>query len=219
MASSSSSVVIWDFLDFNPFIMKGRKIDKPVMITFSNLIFFPVTCSTQGDYRAVTELSYVSSKQKIELPRDFVLKFEPKHVMKNLITKGNSARGFVSTSMGNYNNGAYIDKNKSQQDVKEYNQESPKGRRRNFRERRMGACVVGCLGKVALIKAKSFDEKHQFTSNASAKAVYLDSEQKTQTTTTAIMINAYMSSGVVWVSGAFAAITKAVEVFHMDAFG
>ncbi|KAI3752540.1 hypothetical protein L2E82_24574 [Cichorium intybus] len=152
--------------------------------------------------------SYVSSKQKIDLPIDFVLKFEPKHVMKNLIPKGNSARGFIY-------------KNKNLQDAKEYNQQSPKGRGRNFLERRMGGYNQEIRGKATLIKAKSFDEKHQFTSNASAKAVAvdLDPEQKAQTVTTAIMINPYMSSGVVWVSSAFAAITKAVEVFHMDVFG
>ncbi|KAI3497984.1 hypothetical protein L1887_33659 [Cichorium endivia] len=95
------------------------------------------------------------------------------------------------------------------------------------------------LGKDALIKAKSFDEKHQLTSNASAKVAHLDrkmglsqklkevneryqvsektqtaiavAEQKANTASTALMSNPYVSSGAVWFSGAFAAITKAAE--------
>ncbi|CAI9263226.1 unnamed protein product [Lactuca saligna] len=91
------------------------------------------------------------------------------------------------------------------------------------------------LGKDALKKAQSFDEKHQFTSNASAKVADLDRKmglsqklkevneryqvsEKTQSAiavaeqkANTLMANPYVSSGAVWFSGAFAAITKAAE--------
>ncbi|KAI3763655.1 hypothetical protein L2E82_13649 [Cichorium intybus] len=198
MASSSSSVVIWDFLDFNPFIMKHNAVIKRELLRdyWSRAVLYRRHKGFVNLMKNVAPFlearSYVSSKQKIELPRDFVLKFEPKHVMKNLITKGNSARGFVTTriegnEMGdNFKPGCYSTLNARNNLL---------SLRFIFYNWKVVSCVVfrGCLGKVALIKAKYFDEKHQFTSNASAKAVYLDC--------------------------AFAAITKAVEVFHMDAFG
>lgn len=75
------------------------------------------------------------------------------------------------------------------------------------------------LGKDALQKAKSFDEKHQLSSNASAKVASLD--RKMGLTQKMKQVNARyqvaeatksaLSTGAVWVSGAFAAIAKAAE--------
>lgn len=106
------------------------------------------------------------------------------------------------------------------------------------------------LGKDALKKAKSFDEKHQFSSNASATVASIDrkmgltqklsmgtavmnekmkevneryqvteatksaiakAEQKANSAGSALMSNPYVSSGAVWVSGAFAAFAKAAD--------
>ncbi|KAK1412102.1 hypothetical protein QVD17_33089 [Tagetes erecta] len=106
------------------------------------------------------------------------------------------------------------------------------------------------LGKDALQKAKSFDEKHQLSSNASATVASIDrrmgltrklsmgtaamnekvkevneryqvsestksaiaaAEQKANTAGYALMNNKYVSSGAVWVAGAFAAVAKAAE--------
>ncbi|KAL8268793.1 hypothetical protein R6Q59_002591 [Mikania micrantha] len=106
------------------------------------------------------------------------------------------------------------------------------------------------LGKDALQKAKSFDERHQITSNASATVASIDrkmgltekintgtavvnekmkevderyqvsettksaittAEQKASNAGSALMSNKYVSSGAVWIAGAFAAVTKAAE--------
>ncbi|XP_076960158.1 binding partner of ACD11 1-like [Bidens hawaiensis] len=106
------------------------------------------------------------------------------------------------------------------------------------------------LGKDAVQKAKSFDEKHQLTVNASAKVASIDrrmgltqkfsmgtaamnermkevneryqvseksksaiavAEQKANTAGSALMSNKFVSSGAVWVAGAFAAVAKAAE--------
>ncbi|KAK1425475.1 hypothetical protein QVD17_20827 [Tagetes erecta] len=106
------------------------------------------------------------------------------------------------------------------------------------------------LGKDALQKAKSFDEKHQLTSNASATAASIDqkmglteklntgtavvnekmkqvderyqvveksksaiavAEQKANDAGSALMSNKFVSSGAVWVAGAFAAVAKVAE--------
>ncbi|KAJ0430741.1 putative RNA recognition motif domain, nucleotide-binding alpha-beta plait domain superfamily [Helianthus annuus] len=106
------------------------------------------------------------------------------------------------------------------------------------------------LGKDALTKAKSFDERHQLTSNASATVASIDrkmglthklsmgtaamnermkevneryqvsettksaiavAEQKANTAGSALMSNKFVSSGAVWVAGAFAAVAKAAE--------
>ncbi|KAI7727126.1 hypothetical protein M8C21_008078 [Ambrosia artemisiifolia] len=106
------------------------------------------------------------------------------------------------------------------------------------------------LGKDALQKAKSFDEKHQLTSNASATVASIDrkmgltqklsmgttvvnekvkevderyqvsettksaiavAEKKANNAGSALMRNKYVSSGAVWIAGAFAAIIKAAE--------
>ncbi|KAI3744202.1 hypothetical protein L1987_57279 [Smallanthus sonchifolius] len=95
------------------------------------------------------------------------------------------------------------------------------------------------LGKDALEKAKSVDEKHQVTLNASATVASIDRKmglteklntgtavmnekmkevderyqvsEKASNAGSALMSNKYVSSGAVWVAGAFAAVAKAAE--------
>ncbi|KAG2263972.1 hypothetical protein Bca52824_071051 [Brassica carinata] len=93
------------------------------------------------------------------------------------------------------------------------------------------------LGKDAIAKAKSVDEKHQLTSTASARVASLDKKfgftDKINTGTvvvddkyqvsektisaiaaseqTAIMKNRYVLTGATWVTGAFRKVAKAAE--------
>lgn len=97
------------------------------------------------------------------------------------------------------------------------------------------------LGKDALQKAKSFDEKHQISSNASATAASIDKKmgltdkintgtaavnekmkevdnryQVSEKTKTAVAVaeqkaGEYVSNGAVWIAGAFAAVAKTAE--------
>ncbi|KAF3590896.1 hypothetical protein DY000_02026767 [Brassica cretica] len=79
------------------------------------------------------------------------------------------------------------------------------------------------LGKDAIAKAKSVEEKHQLTSTASAKVASLDKKlgftDKINTGTvvtvsnagSAIMKNRYVLTGATWVTGAFNKVAKAAE--------
>ncbi|KAK7320109.1 hypothetical protein RJT34_04843 [Clitoria ternatea] len=82
------------------------------------------------------------------------------------------------------------------------------------------------LGKGAVIRAKSFDERHRLNSNASATVREVDekfqvsektksaiavAEQKASSAGPAIMSNPYVSSGAQWASNAFTAVAKAAE--------
>ncbi|KAK9275326.1 hypothetical protein L1049_022589 [Liquidambar formosana] len=71
------------------------------------------------------------------------------------------------------------------------------------------------LGKDAVNKAKSFDEKHQLTSTATAKvsdktkSAFAAAEQKVSSAGSAIMKNRYVFTSASWVTGAFNKVAKA----------
>ncbi|KAL1068992.1 hypothetical protein V6Z11_D12G235800 [Gossypium hirsutum] len=71
------------------------------------------------------------------------------------------------------------------------------------------------LGKDAVNKAKSFDEKHRLTSTASSKvsektkSAFSAAEQKVSSAGSAIMKNRYVFTGASWVTGAFNKVAKA----------
>ncbi|CAF2130188.1 unnamed protein product [Brassica rapa] len=86
------------------------------------------------------------------------------------------------------------------------------------------------LGKDAIAKAKSVEEKHQLTSTASAKVASLDkklgfhrqdqhrnsraiaaTEQSVSNAGSAIMKNRYVLTGATWVTGAFNKVAKVAE--------
>ncbi|MED6172896.1 hypothetical protein PIB30_054175 [Stylosanthes scabra] len=69
------------------------------------------------------------------------------------------------------------------------------------------------LGKDAVNKAKTLDEKHQLTSTASAKtkSAFAAAEQKVSTAGSSLMKNRYILTGASWVTGAFNRVSKAAE--------
>ncbi|KAG2263973.1 hypothetical protein Bca52824_071052 [Brassica carinata] len=72
------------------------------------------------------------------------------------------------------------------------------------------------LGKDAIAKAKSVEEKHQLTSTASAKVASLDKKlgftDKINTGTVVVGDkNRYVLTGATWVTGAFNKVAKAAE--------